>query len=489
MSSFKTRFSRPLTILLLAGGLLSLATMPGETYVGDPGASMEEAFQLVNHGHFWIPRENVRLMQSEENEGQYYALNERTGRFYSKYGVACTLILVPPVLAYKAAMATGWIRDANRLWCGLLNFYYWGFTLLLLALLFESARPYVRREWVAALWAGLVVYTTFLWYYTRGQSMELFQVVGVVGLFLCTRKAAQASGIRGRRWEVASWALLLVLALFKVSNLILVAPVLVMLARREWRLRDWTLRFGVPCAAIGVFMGAVFTVRFGAPWLTGYHQWKAEADRFVGNWTEGLIGFLFDPQKSIFLHFPLFAFALFGVRPFARRYPREFWFGFGSLLIAWLAFAKMPTWRGDSSYGPRYLLYYLPLATLPLAGVMEWTVEAWKGARAKQAAVSASVMVLVAFSSLAAQFEVNRQPFFLYWNLWNKVGVIRDLDLYLHVHLRPLPLFYWEARHGLTDEYDWFVLRKVQEHLPPDQASRMRGEMTQLMSQKNFFWF
>jgi hypothetical protein len=505
----KRFFRSPLAVLLVLGGLMSFVSMPGETYMGDPGASMEEAFQLVNQGHFWIPLQNVRIMQSEKDEGQYYAKNERTGRFYSKYGVACTLILVPPVMAYNWGLRLG-VRDGNWLWLTILNFYYWGFTLLLLALLYWAARPFAASGWIATLWTLAIVYGSFLWHYTRGQSMELFQVAGCVALFLCARKAyasaplagwgarfaaavlrlrqGDSSQLRARRWEWACWALIWVLALFKVFNLVLALPLLAFLWRRDWKLRDWFFRWAVPCGVLGLAMGAIFTVRFGAPWLTGYHQWQAEADRFVGSLWVGVTGFLFNQQKSIFTHFPPFLIGLFGVRSFSRRNPREFAFGMGALVVSLLITAKMPTWRGDSCYGPRYLLYYLPIASLPMVSVLNWIQQEWKRMR-PQAGSAAVVLALLLFASASAQLEVNRQPFFQYWTLWNKVGFIRDPELDSYIRHRMFPLFYREARRGLLHGQEWIVLEKIRDLLPPDQAAQVRTELVNQVSRRNYYWF
>src|SRR4029079_11106431 len=66
-----------------------------------------------------------------------------------------------------------------------------------------------------------------------------------------------------------------------------------------------------PLAVIGL-LGLINYIKFGDPLLSGYHQWQPERHLPTGPMSEGLYGLLLAPRFSVFLYFPILAFAVLG---------------------------------------------------------------------------------------------------------------------------------------------------------------------------------
>ena len=83
---------------LLAGvAAVNFLWMPGEFLAGDPHAWREEARSIVLSGELNVPRAGLLGQR-----GAYFAQNERNGLHYSKFGIANSLLAVPPILLEKA---------------------------------------------------------------------------------------------------------------------------------------------------------------------------------------------------------------------------------------------------------------------------------------------------------------------------------------------------------------------------------------------------
>ena len=97
-----------------------------------------------------------------------------------------------------------------------------------------------------------------------------------------------------------------------------------------------------------------------------------EGDRFGTNPLAALRGFfLAKGNTNAFVHYPLFFFALFGMRRFAKKFPVDsclilFLFG-----LITLGVASFSGWKGEWCYGPRHLLLVLVIGSLPFLEVMD----------------------------------------------------------------------------------------------------------------------
>ena len=433
--------------LVLAVAAFNLLCMPGQFIPGDPNAWRREARSILVSGELSVPR-NFTFGE----HGQYFAQNERSGELYSKYGVMNAVMSLPPMLLQHLSGGADWAL-ATRPWLLVYNVWNLVLSAVLAALLYAAAAPYTSRLGLRVLFVIAAMYCSFLWFYQRAQNSELYLVVFFTALFLCLRAFLRR---RTWGWLWAAWAFVLALVLTRVVyGLLLPVVALFMLyaLRQDMRrlMPQLALHVALPPVLIVALLGWINYVKFGAPWFTGYHQWGHASHWPTGRWSEGLYGYFLSARFSIFLHFPLLFFALFGLRRFMRSHRLEGIFIFVTLAVFVVFLARLPSWAGEWAYGPRYLIFVLPLAALPAIAFAEALLEK---TRAWPAAVGA-VALAVFGASAYLQVQVNRLPFFIYYEaraaeefspvaasyFQNHVGIICS-DLLRHRHdLEGMPYF------------------------------------------------
>ena len=474
--------------------------MPGEFLAGDPHAWREETRSLLLAGELNVPRETTLVLNSER--GQYFAQNERNGLYYSKFGIANSLLAVPPMWLERAL--GGDIGHRSYVPSLLLaNLWNLVFCVALAALLFALSAAYSQRLAVRVAFVIGALYCTSLWFYQRAQSSEIYQTLLFTALFMALLgflRPLKERGPRGLdapawRWLAAAWACAALLVFTRIVNGLLL-PVIVLLAAwcavggRPWReLRGDAARLGaallVPPALIVVVLGVVNHVKFGAPWLTGYHQWKAEIHLPHGRLADGLWGFLFAPRYSIFLYFPLLVFALLGLRRFVERHRLDTVVML-SIFGAFLLFlSKIPSWAGEWTYGPRYLLPMLPVLSLPFLAFADdvldrigtWRARAW----------AAVALACLAYSCYL-QVQVNRLPFWIYYNAREALFASRSLDTVDYFLNRHTALI---ADDLIRHRYDPDALpyfAEMKRYAPPEFVAEYRRNFGAMLARGNLYW-
>lgn len=414
-----------LTAACLVGALL-LLTIPGTFFGGDNLASRAEATHLLSTGQLGIPKARAdELGYLTDHPGQYFV--ERRGLLVSKYGVGNSLMHVPPLLVAKASGAALPLFSEDRrallLPVGVYQAVLGGLTAWLLMRITRIIG--YRPKWGLLYTLGTLC-TTFVLYYLRAQTHELFQLLAIVGVFegWCSwRSALQTSPDATSRGLSRSAAWLVLLVLLKIAY----APGAVALGlyalslARQHRAPRATLLVPLTIAALGVAAFLVTQwIRFGAVFDTGYRDWAGSdglpRDHFsIAYALDATRGFLVSPRFSIFVHlFPWALLAVVGLRRFARQ--------FSSHALAMLAFF-LPTivivfshagWRGEAAYGPRYFAPLVPVLCIPALSAIESIKPlASKFLRFGAWATIASSVAL----SIWLQYWANVVPFNLYYRI------------------------------------------------------------------------
>jgi hypothetical protein len=86
-------------------------------------------------------------------------------------------------------------------------------------------------------------------------------------------------------------------------------------------------------------------------------------------------GFLFSPGKSIFLYAPPLVLAVLGLPRFWRSHRLSVLAMLATIVPVMLFYARLPSWPGDWAWGPRYLVFAVPVLLLPAIGflsAMRW---------------------------------------------------------------------------------------------------------------------
>ena len=420
--------------LLLAVLLISATNFPQNFYIGDP-------YWMRAQAQAWLEgRDDIPAQYASQLEvGQYCFYNESSGKYYSKYGLFNSLFMLPVVAWWNfsghAPLYNGDLSSTSFVLA--LNCYNLLWTLGLAAALYWGASLFCQRCEIAATWTLICLFSSFGWNYLRAQSGEIFQWTMAAVFFASAvsilRAKAQRQNPSTYLW-LGVWLALISLVMLKSIYILLVPIWLVVLlwpnqtvvassetedtvqsehvqvTENSWH-SPWIL---IPLVCLAVlFLGANFW-RFGSPFNSGYTHWSREADAFSGNILEGLIGFLFSKDKSIFLYQPLLIFSLLGIKKFATRFPRESWLVGSTFIIFLLVNSKFVNWGGHWGYGPRYLLFILSELSWPALLLMEdWTLNFSK----LKSKIGLALLSLAVVLSTYMQIETNALEFFTYYRV------------------------------------------------------------------------
>lgn len=385
--------------------------MPAQQYVGDPLAVRMATWSLLERGRLDIPAD---LASTAGERGQYFVQNPDDGLYYSKYGELNTLGYVPAMAVERALLGRLDPVNDGRTRTLLVNAGNLALSLLLALLLYELALLYTDRPPVAVLFTLSLLYATFGWNYLRAQTTELLQWTLYAGFFLHLVRTWRTEG--SARPLAAAQGLLLLLGLCKLVYVLLM-PLLAVVAvlANPRRTPRWILAAVVaPLAVTALAVLGLNEFKFGSPFFTGYTQWTRERDLFQGDLLAGLLGFLFDPQRSVFVHDPLLLPALVALPAFARRRTAEALMAWAPFLAFLALHSNTTNWAGHWSYGPRYLLPVLTPVSLPAVLALEWLAVRLRTAAG---AVPAAGLALLLGFSLWMQVQVNALDFFTFYQV------------------------------------------------------------------------
>lgn len=436
----------------------SFISMPALRYDGDVNAWEMEAESLVHRGELAV---RPSVAESVPPGAPYFVFNRETGHWYSKYGIGNTLIYALPLAFERFVLGDTTLDPPNEIFgrsagpysitrrLMLFNAFNLMLTGLLALVLYRLARLYTTNGATALLYVLACLYSTYLWNYTRAQSSQLYQVLlfslSILYLVRFARKSTATSpgSSRDLFWCVASIsALCLVKPVFlPLIGLLGLALVLIgwegrsnplAVAVSNLKKNAWVyLKHGlVPVLAVCAIMLWVNQIKFGSPFKMGYER---ETHLFGGHLAESIPAFLFAPRYSVLVHFPLLAVGLLGIPSFWKRHRFE-------LLVGWCLFATMffiycsyTYWTAEASYGPRYLLFALPVLSLPAVSV----VDRLRGAKgALRRGLPCTALAALVLGGAYAQTFVNRLEFHTFFRLRQQFQSTERRDAELWNYLR-----------------------------------------------------
>jgi hypothetical protein len=492
--------------LLAAIAIVSFIDMPAITISGDPAMWREETRSLLYRHTLAIIPAAISDFKPGNEPGQYYVQNPRNGLWYSKYGIVNSLMSFPPLLAQRLIRgdAPGYNARTDPLIFNVWNLFL---TLLLAIVLMRLTAFYTERLAVRLLFVVCVFYCTYLWYYLRAQGSEIYQTLFYSAAFLFwlgfERKLLSENPPDAQRGTVIShlrmplslmWLFVGLLVLTRVLYLALIPWCILLVALTVWRLppsqrraiviRLWPLVL-VPPVLIVATLGTVNYVKFGSPLLSGYHQWRPEQHLPVAPMGDGLYGLLFQPRFSVFIYFPVLTLAAFGLRSFLRRFSLETFAAIGGFVVFVLALSKIPTWAGEWTYGPRYILFSLPIAAIPFIAVLEWFTK-----RLKTAPLRCIILLIpaagVLLYSAYLQFRVHELDFVAFYYMLPPQLSPKAREYF---NQRPVGILIDTLRrhHDDLDSMAWFS--DVKEHYPPQAAELYRRRVQIELEYRNYYWW
>jgi len=435
-------------------------TMPVFFYPGDNFVPRAACANLINNGEIGIDYSQRQVVaEFLRQKGQYFYENDEAGRLYSKYGIGNTLLYLPPLLAEKIYSGRLELVSNTVSQLFFINIYSVVLTLIAALYLYKIVSLYSDRSWLKIVFVLVLFYGTYVWYYLRSPTLEIFQIFPFLGFYYhmvrfmrCSGSAGEEQEEQGEREEQGkgegaeeagekSWmhlalavlyvGLLIFLKLFFVLLLIamwifavLAGPVGTSAASRvklnlsRYRSR-YLLYLALPSLVIILLVFAVNQLKFGSMLESGYGQWLDPEglvhDRFdVKVFSTAFSAFLFGRgNANVFVHCPLLLFGLFALPLFIRKHKAESLFLLFVFLSYFLVLCSFSSWKGERCYGPRYLLLIAMMGSLPFICLMEWFCA--RRLKALTGAVLALICAALVWSA-GMQVRVNSLNYFVYHN-------------------------------------------------------------------------
>jgi hypothetical protein len=216
---------------------------------------------------------------------------------------------------------------------------------------------------------------SMVWVYARYPFTEIAQIVCFTGFFL---ELSQLARRLDRRTALATglWAGMLLNTKY-IYALCLPGALLVVVLQHHKTLRP--LLRAIALVVAGLLPGLVMILlynylRFGSITKTGYSK---VSDVMVENMLVSTWGFLFSPGKSVFLYTPPLVLAFLGLPHFWRSQRVTVLAMLLTIVPVMLFYSRFPSWPGDWAWGPRYVVFAVPVLLLPAIGFLS-TVR-WPG--------------------------------------------------------------------------------------------------------------
>jgi len=456
-------------LLLLVVLAVDLIFMPKQICPGDESAWRLEARNVLLNGRLWIDPRNLF-----GEPGQYFVRNDTDGHWYSKFGIVNTLMSMPTQKAELIVSGSGPVSVPTVTL--LLNLWNIFLSLLVAAVLYVITGRYTRNSWRRFAYVLACLFATFLWNYQRAQGSEIYQVLFFAAAYECMLR-----GLAQRRWIVLAWFFIGLLVLTRVFFGILIPAFALFgfaMEFRHGRLLKSLPALVLPPILIVALLGWINDIKFGSPWLSGYHQWRPEEHLPIGSWSDGIYGLLFSGHWSIFTYFPVLLIALPGMKRFASERREDFLLIASTFVLTLLTLSRIPSWRGEWSYGPRYMLFLLPILSLP-ALCLEWKKQyGWW-------------MIALAglLFSLALQFEVNSADFWFFYQVQQPLDKQMDKEMAQYFFDHHEGIIIHDLSSHRNDLDDSLLFRILSTRLSPDELARYRELVSRELKDTNYYWW
>jgi hypothetical protein len=477
--------------LLLGVFCTGLLTLPAVEYPADPQAWREEARALILHGRLAVAPEIAAGMGER---GQFFVLNPRDGRWYCKYGILNSLLnTVPLSVEYAITGDLPPWTSPDRV--PIVGAFFVLLAVAIAYLLYEVTGFYTASTPARVTFVLLAFYTTYLWNYLRATNSESTQLCLFTLLylsFLRFKRRPEPLAARPRRDLYVAWLALGLLCLTRFSYLIFLPMLAGAFAVAAWRQglpraawRSFAARaLALPVVVIVAVQAGIHQLKFGSPLYSGYHQFPEPYDGHPV-WVV-LYDFFVSWQWSFFVNFPLLLLALVGARRFVTRHPGE-----AAFLLAWflLTFAlveRLPFYRGECAYGPRYFVFILPLLALPALYPLAWS---YASPRRPRRAAFLTGLVLAAAFLVFMQVQVHRLPFFFKYEIHPDLQDIKSGPIYDYFTTTPFAKINWDHLRCQGHPEDLPYYAELQRILSPEALENWEANLRRQLSRSNLFWF
>lgn len=373
-------------IFLVVGGSYLLGT--GREPPWGDAKIVYEVMEAMEEGHLSIWTEWPPMSHKADD-----------GKIYSQYALLPTLVHAPGRMLYGAFGG----KQAPPLAKVVTSHVAPALTAALTCALFFLAALRLARDRRSALAAtGVVAFASMLVVYARYPMTEALQaacVMGMVGelLAIVDGDHARRRGIMLGLWVGALLNAKAVLVLGAIGG-VGAAAILVRDRAALRRLAIGAVIGGVPWVAMFLVYNYL---RWGSPLDTGYGETLGMMKESL---PAGLLGLLLSPGKGAVWFSPVLVLAAIAMARTWSAQRKPYVIVLATIVPPLVFYAKFLSWSGDYAWGPRYLVYALAPALLPLA---PWFATA--GGRARRWFIRVVVAVSVAIQLLGSA---------IFWDDW-----------------------------------------------------------------------
>ncbi|MBN1504073.1 MAG: glycosyltransferase family 39 protein [Candidatus Eisenbacteria bacterium] len=302
------------------------------------------------------------------------------GRLYPKAGIGQAVLAAPFYMLGRAvynAFGFGEVEKGYvlRFVTATLEPFAAAVAVLLLLYLCFCLGYSVRTSLALTLAFGL---TTPIWVYSKSFLTEPLTTALILGSVLALLTFKRSGR---RRHLLLAGVCAAACVLTKYAMALAVVPVIVFFAgsclpmkHRSSELSTLSfvtrlLAFGIPLL-VGVGVAFWYNhARFGSIFATGYGA-ETSIEGFGTPLLVGLYGQLFSSGKSVFLYAPVLLASLAGFVHFRRKFGAEALLFLSVFVLNLLFYSKFLSWAGDGSWGPRYVIPFVPLLLVPVGSLL-----------------------------------------------------------------------------------------------------------------------
>jgi hypothetical protein len=240
----------------------------------------------------------------------------------------------------------------------------------------------------------------------------------------------------------------------------------------------------VPILIVCAILLWVNQTKFGSPFNLGYER---ETNLFGGRLAESIPAYLFAARFSIFVHFPLLAIGLLGIPRFWKQHRYE-------LVVVWTFFATMffiygsyTYWTAEASYGPRYLLFALPVLSLPTVAVVDRLRGAKGVLRRGLPTIALAALVL---GGVVAQTYVNRLEFHTFFRLRQQFQSMerRDVELWNYLRDTNTVIFNRDFIRYRDENVLPVPMQRLEEILEPERFEKLEASVRAHLASNHYFF-
>jgi hypothetical protein len=231
-------------------------------------------------------------------------------------------------------------------------------------LFFGICRRLGARPASAALTTIALGLGSTLWVYSRYTYSEVLQTACFTGFFAQLLETRENPSRRTGAL-LGMWAGLLVNAKYiYIVSAAGAAIYLVVALRGRWRVHLETAVAATVAALPFAALALLYNyARWGDVFAVGYDLSSEAGIR--ENVAVGLWGMFLSPGKSVFLYSPPLLAGLIGLPRAVRRWPHFLPAALLTVAPPVLVYARLIFWSGDYAWGPRYLVFAVPVMLLP----------------------------------------------------------------------------------------------------------------------------